>query len=312
MTRQYSLRHARTPVLSALAIAVIAALAACSSVPDRNVALEEARSVYSTAQSTPDVPLYAAEELKRAGAALQLAEKRHADGEKRPEVDHLAYLARQRVVLAQATADSRAAQAVTTGAAAERDRMRLELRTAEADATQRQLNQSQQAGARQAADLAQADRDAQASREALAQRDAEVGNLEAQLREMNARKTDRGIVVTLGDMLFDTGKSQLQPGSNRSLVQLADFFRRHPERRAAIEGYTDSVGSDSSNQALSDRRARSVMAALTGMGVGAERLTALGLGESAPVAGNDSAAGRQMNRRVEIIFAAQSDDIVKR
>jgi outer membrane protein OmpA-like peptidoglycan-associated protein len=302
----------RTPALSALAIAVVATLAACSSVPDRNVALEEARSLYSTAQATPTVPQHAAEELKRAGAALQLAEQRHADGEDRAEVDHLAYLARQRVALAQATADSRAAQAVVTGAAAERDRMRLELRTAEADAAQRQLVQSQQTGARQSADLAQAGRDAEANREALAQRDAEVGSLEAQLREMNARKTDRGIVVTLGDMLFDTGKSQLQAGSNRSLVQLADFFRRHPDRRATIEGHTDNVGSESSNQALSDRRARSVMAALTGMGVGAERLTAVGLGESAPVAGNGSAAGRQMNRRVEIIFAAQAGDIAAR
>lgn len=302
----------RMPVLSVLALAVVAALAACSSVPDRNVALDEARSLYTAAQTAPAVSMHAAEELKQAGAALQLAERRHADGEDRPEVDHLAYLARQRVAMAQATADSRAAQAVTTGAAAERDRMRLELRTAEADATQRQLTLSQQAGARRSADLAQADRDAQASRDALAKRDAEVGNLEAQLRELNARQTDRGIVVTLGDMLFDTGKSQLQAGSNRSLVQLADFFRRNPDRRAAIEGYTDNVGSDSSNQALSDRRARSVMSALTDMGVGADRLTARGLGESAPVAGNDSAAGRQMNRRVEIIFVAQAGDTVKR
>lgn len=309
MTHQHTFR---TPALSALAVALVAALAACSSVPDRNVALDEARSLYAAAQTAPAVSMHAAEELKQAGTALQLAERRHADGEDRPEVDHLAYLARQRVAMAQATADSRAAQAITTGAAAERDRMRLELRTAEADATQRQLALSQQAGARQSADLAQADRSAQASREALAKREAEVGDLEAQLRELNARKTDRGVVVTLGDMLFDTGKSQLQAGSNRSLVQLADFFRRHPDRRAAIEGYTDSVGSASSNQALSDRRARSVMSALTDMGVGPERLTARGLGQSSPVAGNDSAAGRQMNRRVEIIFAAQAGDIVTR
>jgi outer membrane protein OmpA-like peptidoglycan-associated protein len=291
---------------------LVATLAACSSVPDRNLALDQARSRYTAAQNDAAVTLHAAEELKRAAAALGAADRAQAAKEDRAEIDHLAYLASQRVTIAQETAASRAAQAVTAGAAAERDRMRLSMRTAEADEAQRKLQASQQEGARKSADLAQADRNAQdqraAAAAAAATSAAQVDSLEMQLKALNARKTERGIVVTLGDMLFDTGRSDLQAAGARNIQQLADFLKRQPQRQAAIEGYTDNVGSEVSNQSLSDRRANSVMAALVSMGVPAARLSARGNGEASPVADNSSAAGRQMNRRVEVIFAAEAGD----
>jgi outer membrane protein OmpA-like peptidoglycan-associated protein len=298
-------------------LTLVAALAACSSVPDRNMALDAARSRHATVQAEPMVSQHAAEEMKVASAALAKAEKANAAGGDRADIDHLAYLANQRLSIVQETAASRAAQAVTAGAAAERDAMRLSMRTAEADAAQRALTASQQnsaqqgaALAQQGAALAQADRAALDARASLANRNAQVDSLQAELAALNARKTERGIVVTLGDMLFDTGRSELQAAGGRSISQLADFLKRQPQRQVAIEGYTDSVGSDSSNQSLSDRRAQSVMAALVSMGVGSERLRARGNGESSPVADNNSTAGRQMNRRVEVIFAAEAGDML--
>jgi outer membrane protein OmpA-like peptidoglycan-associated protein len=291
---------------------VTAALAACASVPDRNPALEQARTGYQSAQRESNINLYAADELKQAGAALQLAEKSYAGRESAAEVNHLAYLTGQRTAIARETASSRAAQDVTAGAAVERDRMLLALRTQEADTASRQLAASEQASTRKSAELAQADAQAAGDRVRLARSDARVDSLEQQLAALDVRRTERGIVVTLGDMLFDSGQSRLQASGTQSLAKLADFMNRNPQRRAAIDGHTDNIGSAASNQDLSDRRAQSVRTALVGMGVGAERLSSRGHGEDDPVADNDTAAGRQMNRRVEVVFAPEAGDILTR
>jgi outer membrane protein OmpA-like peptidoglycan-associated protein len=111
------------------------------------------------------------------------------------------------------------------------------------------------------------------------------------------------LIVTLGDVLFDTGKAGLKAGATSNLNKLTAFLNQYPDRTVVIEGYTDNVGSEEYNQGLSERRADSVKAYLAGQGIGAIRLSALGKGESDPVAGNDSAAGRQQNRRVEVIIS---------
>ena len=98
----------------------------------------------------------------------------------------------------------------------------------------------------------------------------------------------------------------------RNVQKLADFFKQYPQRKVMIEGFTDSTGSDTRNQELSDQRAYSVRTALLGMGIGADRITSRGYGESYPVAGNDTAAGRQLNRRVEIIVSDDSGNIAPR
>lgn len=262
-----------------------AALAACSSVPERNSALDQARSRYVAAQANPQINALAPDELKSAGESLRVAETAMTDGSPTTTVDHLAYMTAQRVVIAQETASSRASQAITTGAAAERDKMRLGMRTAEADSAQRQLAQSQQ--------------DVQRS-------DARISSLESELKELNAKETPRGMVVTLGDVLFRTGQSQLQPASAIDLAKLADFFKRNPERNASIEGHTDSVGNANANYTLSEHRANAVLTALVQLGVPADRLRTQAFGEDNPTASNDNATGRQMNRRVEIVFAPQS------
>lgn len=333
---------------------VVATLAACTSVPVRNSALDQARGRLNAAQVNPQVSTLAPEELKRAGESLRVAEKAWMDGATTADVDHLAYLTAQRVTIAQDSASSRAAQAVTAGAAAERDKMRLGMRTSEADMAQQKLAVSQQDNARKANELneaaaaaerdkarlalrsgevdaaqrqlalsqkSNADKTAElAAAEAIAlqekarmeRRDARVNDLETQLRDLNAKKTERGMVVTLGDVLFDTGQSRLRSGGSSNMAKLADFFKRNPERKASVEGYTDNVGAAESNHDLSLRRASAVKSALVNLGVPADRLSTRAHGEDDPVADNGSAAGRQMNRRVEIVFVPQIDDISRK
>jgi outer membrane protein OmpA-like peptidoglycan-associated protein len=126
--------------------------------------------------------------------------------------------------------------------------------------------------------------------------------LQQRIDSLQARATDRGLVVTLGSVLFSTGGSTLNDGGSGNLNRLVVFLNQYPERTASIEGYTDSTGNAESNQALSRRRADAVMSFLIGQGIRSDRLTASGRGESSPVASNDSASGRQQNRRVEVII----------
>jgi outer membrane protein OmpA-like peptidoglycan-associated protein len=264
------------------------ALTACSSMPDRNLALDAARRDFTIAQSDSGIARLAPDELSRAGQSLSLAERAHAHGDHPEIVTHLAYMTAQHVVIAGETASSRAAQSVTMAAAAERDRMRLAQRTDEVLATRQQLAVSQQDSRRS---------------------DARVEELESQLKALDARQTERGMVITLGDLLFANGQSRLQPGGAHNLARLAEFLRRNPRQHASIEGHTDSVGNASANLELSQRRAMAVMTELINLGVPSDRLSTRAFGQDAPVASNRTAAGRQMNRRVEIVFAPPSEEV---
>jgi outer membrane protein OmpA-like peptidoglycan-associated protein len=289
--------------------ALAAALAACSSVPEQNAALDRARSDYNAAQADPQVVRLASDELKRAAEALRVAEQAQATSESVATVDHRAYLADQRVTLAVDAAASRAAQESLARAGAERDQLRLAARTQEADTAKQALAASEQTNARTAATL---DQTRAVGAAALAERDAQLvdmqAQMQAQLQALNARQTDRGMVVTLGDLLFATGKAQLQGSGEENIAKLAAFMNHNPGRSASIEGYTDSTGSASFNRDLSDRRAQAVMAALVRLGVPASRLSAQGHGEDGPVADNATSTGRQMNRRVEVVFANPAAD----
>ncbi|MEY3251778.1 MAG: hypothetical protein RL227_751, partial [Pseudomonadota bacterium] len=150
------------------------------------------------------------------------------------------------------------------------------------------------------------------TRAEAAESEARAADLEAQLKQLNARRTERGIVVTLGDLLFATGKDRVLATGAGGVSGLAEFMRRNPTRRASIEGYTDSQGSDSFNQELSERRADAVRTMLVGMGIDGQRLSAVGHGESSPVADNTTDAGRRSNRRVEIVFAGEGPDVLRR
>jgi outer membrane protein OmpA-like peptidoglycan-associated protein len=131
----------------------------------------------------------------------------------------------------------------------------------------------------------------------------QAADLQQQIDLLQARPTDRGLVLTLGDVLFVSGHAELRSGAPEHLDKLVSFLNRYPQRSAVIEGYTDSVGSEDSNQALSQRRAEAVRSYLVAQGVASGRLEAVGKGESRPVADNATADGRQQNRRVEVVIS---------
>jgi outer membrane protein OmpA-like peptidoglycan-associated protein len=264
-------------------IVLVAVLAGCAA-PDRNPRLEDARSSYSTAQSDPQVVNLAALELKEADDALAKADKAWTQRKDPAKVDHLAYVAQQRVAIAQETAKRKAAEAAVSQSEAERDKIRLASRTVEADKSQRKAQ----------------------SAEMRAQQ------LESQLKELNAKQTKRGLVITLGDVLFDTNQAQLKPGGVREMQKLADILKDNPQRTVSVEGFTDSTGTASYNQELSERRAETVRDTLAGMGVSADRITTRGYGRSFPVATNGTEAGRQLNRRVEVVISDESGNIRSR
>ena len=313
-------------------VAVLASATASPSNAAESSALNLARERLSTAQHDPETVRLAPAELDRAREAVQTAEHAKTAGSTNSTVDHLAYLATQRVRIAQEVASGRAAEAFTAAAASERDRMRLSARTNEANTAKRELGKAQAANAAMATAMADADVNAelelnrsQARTAAMAtaladandsiqreqartdQKAAQVNDLESQLMALNARKTDHGMVVTLGGVLFDTGQSRLLPGGGRDMEKLADFFRRNPAQTASVHGYTDNVGAASANYDLSGRRANAVMAELVRLGVASDHLSAQAHGADMPTASNATAAGRQMNRRVEIVFAPEAD-----
>jgi len=309
----------------ALAVAVPAfAVGACAVLPAHDAQIDDARAAVLAAQNDPHVVSLAPVELDKAVDAMRRADAAWENRADLEQVHHLAYLAWTRAAIATETARLKTSEAQVASVNAERDRLQLEARTRDADRAQRQAALAEQNAARaqaqaaanradaraaqqqaeDAARQAQIARDqADAARQQAANAQSHAQSLQSALAELQARPTDRGMVVTLSDLLFDTGSAHLNPGGLRVVDHLVEFMDAYPQRRVSIEGFTDSVGNPSMNQDLSERRASAVRIALIDRGVDPARLVARGYGEEYPVASNANPAGRQMNRRVEIVIS---------
>lgn len=283
-------------LLSTSSAAVLAlALSACQTTPPTNPDLTAARSAVSAAAAEPGAGRAAAE-IERAQRALQRAELAWTERRDREETQHLAYLAQRRADIAVAMANQATAENRLQQAGSEREQIRLQARTREAEMAAQAARQAQATAQSAQGQAAQSRQDADAARQRAAM-------LERDLQALAARNTQRGMVVTLGDVLFATGKATLQPGAQRSVKQLAAVLAQYPERRVLIEGFTDSQGSEQMNLELSRRRAEAFRQALLRAGVAADRMEVQAHGEAMPVADNTTAAGRQQNRRVEVLFS---------
>lgn len=126
--------------------------------------------------------------------------------------------------------------------------------------------------------------------------------MQRRLDEMQAKETERGQVVTLGDVLFDTGSAQLRSSASSNLDKLASFMKQYPDQRLLIEGHTDNVGSAAFNLELSRQRAQSVQQYLAQSGIASQRLSVSAMGLQNPIASNGTVSGRQQNRRVEVVI----------
>lgn len=252
----------------------------------KNMALEQARTAYLQAQQNPAITTNAAVALHEAEAALRRAEQTWENTKDEKEVTHLAYLAEKRVDVAQSAAEQKTAEAEAQRLNDEREKVVIEARTREAE----RAGQAAQARAREAQEAT-----------------ARAKRLEQELAELKAKQTERGLVLTLGDVLFEYDKADLKAGALRNLYQLVTFLRENPNRNLLIEGHTDSIGSDSYNLDLSQRRSEAVQTFLLQNGISAERIIARGYGEAYPIASNNTEAGRQQNRRVEVVILNEGE-----
>ena len=273
-----SIRSANGKTLAAAVLAAIA-LTGCATAPLPPQGAAEARTKLTRLQSDPNLAERAPVALKEAEVAVRIAEEPLADDAVLGA--HRVYMADRKVEIAIAQASTRYAEDQRAKLSEERDRARLDARTREAD-----LANSQADMARSAADAARADAD----------------ELQREIDALHAEATDRGLVLTLGDVLFTTGQADLKVGATSNLNKLVGFLNKYPDRSIMIVGHTDSQGTDEYNMDLSQRRADAVRVYLTQLGIGSPRIAASAMGEHQPVADNASEAGRLLNRRVEVII----------
>lgn len=256
----------------------------CSTIPARPTALEEARMAYAQIQQDPQVATNAQVALREAEEAVRRAEQTWEKDKNVREVENLAAVAKRRVEVARAEAYKKTAETEVAELAAERQRVLLEARTREAERAQREADRGYQ--------------EVRVVTTRETQLEQDLAAFKAQTGE-----TSRGLGLTLDSTLFGPNQATLAPGGMDRLNLLVTFLKAHPERRVAIEGYTDSTGSASHNLELSQRRAEAVRSFLIQNGIDATRITATGYGVASPIAPNSTEAGRLQNRRVEVIIA---------
>jgi outer membrane protein OmpA-like peptidoglycan-associated protein len=269
--------------------AIAAILAACASAPQRSEQVEQARAEIQTLSQDPLAQQAAGKDLDAARKSLEQAEMALQQKQPPATVDHLAYLARRHAEAGEARVSEAHSRQQVAQAQDERNKILMDSRTREATSAQASAQSAQ----------AQAD----AAKNAALAAQQQLATAQQQLADLQAKQTDRGVVVTLGDVLFDTGQATLKPGANLALGRLSTYLSNNPQTKIIIEGHTDSVGSDEYNEALSERRARAVATELESRGISADQIQTLGRGKSYPVATNSTAEGRQQNRRVEIVFS---------
>lgn len=285
-------------------LVLLVGLVGCATPMGPTPAMEQARAEFAQARDQ-GVPEQAPVEFDKASRMLRQA----AQAEAPAEMDRRAALARDQIAIAAAVAQRNQAEAELEELEEEKQRVLLDTREAQVERARQQAEERAREAERKAREAEMARQEAESARAEAeaARRQAEAARREAealkeQLTELQARETERGLVLTLGDVLFETGKADLMAGAARSIDKLAEFLRENPDRSVLVEGHTDSTGGESFNLSLSQRRADAVRSALLARGIAPDRIIARGYGEQYPVADNNTSAGRQQNRRVEIVI----------
>ncbi|WP_417516090.1 OmpA family protein [Marinobacter sp.] len=260
-----------------VAVGLSVLVAGCSSTPVENAMVDEARASYTKIKDDPDVARSGDRQLRSARDELNRAESLLEEGKDTVLIEHAAYLANRHAQIASEQGERARLQEEINSAEERRRELMLDQRSSEAE---------------------------------QARREAEM--LRKRMEELQAERTDRGMVLTLGDVLFDLNKADLKSSGEQTIGRLAQFMREYEERRVSVEGYTDSTGDESYNQKLSERRAEAVRDELISQGIERRRIETRGYGEQYPVASNDTSAGRQQNRRVEIVISDNDGQIESR
>lgn len=243
--------------------------------------LESLKTKYNAEKSTGPIREYAPVALYEIEGLIQKAEAAESDGNM-PDLKHYTYMGEKTLELASAKAASKQAEDRIQQLSEERNQILLESRGMEAKRSREEAEKMRQ--------------------QLESYKASEVEKLKKELEGYKSKKTDRGTILVLDNLLFDTGGATLLAGSQKNLEPLVKYLRENPNRNISIEGHTDSVGNDEFNRELSLRRADAVKQYLLQSGIEENRIRTRGFGEAYPVASNASSSGRQMNRRVEIVI----------
>ncbi|OLS63374.1 OmpA family protein [Pseudomonas putida] len=253
--------------LAVLAIAGVLGLQGCAS-QRSEVALDQASAAFQSVKDDSNVLRSAPRDVIRAGESLAKAERLATYWGTGSDVRHYAYLSQRYSEIAREHSNLVLNQERQAKLELERQRLQLALREAKLSSVQQQGKW-----------------------------------LEEQIVSLATTDTDRGLVMTLGDVLFDTGEAELKNSASRTVLKLVQFLQLNPKRVVRIEGYTDSTGNPDDNLTLSRDRAQSVADMLVDLGVDEKRIKVIGYGDQYPVEANASERGRAQNRRVEIVFS---------
>lgn len=324
---------ARTRAIVAAGLMIVT-LGACTTAPKQDLALQQVRTQLEELKANEELQGYAPLALGEAERSLRQAEA--ATGSETQRI-HLVYMADRRIQIARAAAQTAQLDAEFKRLGDERNAMLVRASKAEAERARREAEQArmisqataeeaqrareaameaQQREAESARDAEQAIEEAQqakalaassATEAQLARREADLAmeqadTLRRQLENLQLRQTESGVVVTLGDVLFESGQTQLLDEAMASLVEVVDLLQSEPDKNIRVEGHTDSTGPAETNLEISQQRANSVFEALVSLGVNRDRFTVAGMGEDFPIASNETDSGRRQNRRVDVIL----------
>lgn len=317
----------KTFSLTASTLAAALLLGACASTTkEPPPELVRARSAVQMAETDSYVHANAALELQRATEALAQANRLNSENKSLADIATASYVAEKAAQTAMEVARAKRQEDAMRQAQVDRERARADISSAEAQRAREEALAAQRRAAMAGARAANAERRADSAETlaALAGSDAaaaeqraeaarqQAAALQAQLEQVQARQTDRGMLVTLGDVLFEFNRAEVKPTARDELAKVAEFLRQYPDRRLLIEGYTDNVGSAEYNRDLSRRRAEAVAAQLVALGVPAERVSTAGYGKDYPVADNSTDTNRAMNRRVEVYISNNDQPVAAR
>ncbi|HCX02745.1 MAG: OmpA family protein [Smithella sp.] len=265
--------------------------------------LDRARTVYAQIAADQNVATYAQGTLMEADNAIKAGEQ--ASDYK--EVDHQAYLAERKTQVAKTVTEGKMAEKERDASSREKDQLVFQTKR-QVDAKSRELQESKMELAAGAVVLSQAEKEKMDAEAQARKAEKEKAENELFIRELSrlvARQTDRGVTVTLGDVLFATGRSTLSLQADDNIDKLVEFMSKYSYVNVLVEGYTDSVGKEDMNLALSLKRADAIKEKLVDKGINPQRITTKGYGEQYATADNNTIDGRKQNRRVEILLLGE-------
>ena len=257
-------------------------LSGCASTPKENAQVGQLEQKIKSLEPLPGEPQYAPVAVEEAREALEKLRSLEGKSGKREAYEHQLYLTGKQIEIAEELVAIEKSEKVVGGAEVRRKDILLEAKTQEVEDKTQEVEQAKNLAA------------------GIAMRAQELAE---QVEDLQTQETERGLVLTLGSVLFETGKATLRSGAQRTVEKVASFLNEYPDRSIMIEGFTDSQGSETYNRELSEQRAQTVRDLLTNYGVENGRINTEGYGEEFPVADNNTAEGRQQNRRVEIVIA---------